>query len=124
MDESSNDWKHIQYFILLDFVLGYDLASSVFTVDIDQVGATFHGSMFNHLTCWSLWVSNDENLVTLHPSDRNGLLAWDGGGGSCNATAAKKIWTSKTFSTEKKRAKRHNKKYFLWEENSSHNMYV
>ncbi len=113
MDESSNDWKHIQYFILLDFGLGYDLSTSFFTDYIDQIGATFYGPMFNHLTSWSLWVCNDEKQVTLHPSGRNDLLAWGRGGGSHNTTAAKKIWTSKSFSIEKKRAKRHKKKYFF-----------
>ncbi len=94
MDESSNAWKHIQYFILLDFGLGYDLSSSVFADDIDQIGATFYGSIFNCLTSQSLWVSNDKNLVTFYKSGRNGLFAWGRGGGSHNTTAAKKIWTS------------------------------
>ncbi len=79
MDESSNDWKHIQYLIILDFGLGYDLLSSVFTEYIDQIVATFYGSIFNHLTSWSLWVSNDEIFFTLYPSGRKGLLAWGRG---------------------------------------------
>ncbi len=82
MDESSNDWKHIYYFILLDIGLGYDLLSSVFTHDIDLIGTIFHGSMFNHLTSQSLWVSHDEKFATLHPSGRKGLFAWGWGGGS------------------------------------------
>ncbi len=79
MDESNDDWDHVQYFILLDFGLAFDLSSGVFTDNIDQVGTTFYGSMFNHLTSWSLWISNDDKFVTLHPSGRNDLFAWGRG---------------------------------------------
>ncbi len=47
-NESSDGWKHIQNFILLDFGLNYDLPSSVFTYDIDQIRATFYGSMHSN----------------------------------------------------------------------------
>ncbi len=76
VNESDDKWNHVQYFIFLDFGLTYNVLDNVFTDDIDQVGATFHGSIFNHLTTRSLWISNDEKYVTLHPLGRKGLFAW------------------------------------------------
>ncbi len=106
MDESNDEWYHMQYFILLDFGLAYDLSSDVFMDDVDQIGATFYGSVFNHLTSRSLWVSRDRKFVSLHPSGRNGLFAWGRGGGSSNLKAAKKNRRSKRIANQDKSVKR------------------
>lgn len=92
----SEEWLHVQYFLLLDVLLAFDVSSDVM-VDIGrdpligQAGSTFYGPLFNHCTSAPLWTNGDDSLVTIIcPSKNCYNLAWGRAGGDSPATAARK----------------------------------
>jgi hypothetical protein len=93
--KKSNDWRHLQYFIILDLLLAFDLSSDVMINNgrdgaLGQVGATFYGPLIEHCTSAPLWV-NKEGLVTIVcPDDECFNVAWGRGGGPTEATKARK----------------------------------
>ena len=76
--ESIEDtWTHLQYFVLADVGLAFDLSSDMFDSGIDQLTGTFYGGLFGHLTSKSLWVSTDGEMVsTIPPIKGFTLFAW------------------------------------------------
>ena len=73
----SLSWLHIQYFVLAEVDLAFDLSSDLFVNGIDQLSSVFYGGLFGHLTSRSLWVNNENNLVsTIDPLDGFHLFAW------------------------------------------------
>jgi hypothetical protein len=75
---ANNGWVHLQYFVLIDFLLAFDLSSTMFGDRTQQLASTFYGSTFSHLTSKSLWVSEDGRCVSTSPvkKARYGLFAW------------------------------------------------
>jgi hypothetical protein len=71
-------WAHLQYFVLIDYLLAFDLSSAMFGDQTEQLVSTFYGSTFSHLTSKSLWVSEDSRCVSTIPRKRAcyGLFAW------------------------------------------------
>ena len=47
--EFSDEWTHIQYFLLLELMLAYDLSSDMFTTNNTQLAATFYGDYLDTL---------------------------------------------------------------------------
>ena len=73
----STEWTHIQYFLILDILIAYDLSSDIFQNKRTQLASPFYGGLLHHLTSCSLWVSSDQKLVTtVCPNDGGGLFAW------------------------------------------------
>ena len=68
--------------MLLDFDLGFDVSSDIFSELCQQVGATFYGSLTGHLTSRSLWVTPDGSGVTLCCPGRSYNFAWGRSGGA------------------------------------------
>ncbi len=79
--EINQKWSHSQFLVLLDVGMTYDTSSSQFVDGINQIGATFYGSLFKHLTSISIWVSKDGKEVTLQTTGLMGNFAWGNSGG-------------------------------------------
>ena len=64
-------WIHVQYFVILDLLVGYDVSSDAMndTGEDDettgQAGATFYESLLDHLTADPKWISDEGNFVTI-----------------------------------------------------------
>ena len=73
----NSDWIHVEYFVFLDLLLALDLSSDMFTNRAKQLGCTFLGGAFGHLTTRSLYVHrNGRNVSTIPPPLCNGNAAW------------------------------------------------
>ena len=71
------EWTHIQYFLVVEILLAYDLSSDIFQNKETQLAATFYGGLLNHLTSRPIWISKDQNIITsVCPSEGGGLFAW------------------------------------------------
>ena len=89
-------------------LLGFDVSSYVM-VDIgkdgsiDQAGATFYGSLLDHLTAAPIWVSDDSNLVTTVCPGKCYNCAWGRGDGDSVATKARKAQERDVQNAESRR---------------------
>lgn len=113
----SEEWNHIQYFVLLDMHLAFDISSDVM-VDIGQndelgqVGATFYGPLIDHCTAAPLWVSKDGSRVTiLCPTDDCFNAAWGRSGGPSAASKARKA-------AEKAKRRKQKERHDRWKKRS------
>ena len=90
----SDEWDHIQHFVMLDMHLAFDLSSDVMVETgkngkLGQVGATFYGPLVEHCTSAPIWVSKDGTRVTIVcPSDDCYNGAWGRSGGPAAASKA------------------------------------
>lgn len=74
---TNEQWKLMNYFVLLDVDLAFDLSSDIFTDKVNQVTGSFYGALFGHLTSRSLYISNDgKRVTTIPPEPTYGLFAW------------------------------------------------
>ena len=74
--KTCNEWMHVQYFLILEILLVYDLSSDIFQRQCTQITATFYGGLLHHLNASSLWVSIDGKMVTtVCPAGGGGLFA-------------------------------------------------
>ena len=89
-------WIHVQYFVILDVLLGYDVSSDIMNDigegegTIGQAGATFYGALLDHLTAAPIWISIDGAFVTIVCPGKCYNCAWGKGGGDSVATRARK----------------------------------
>ena len=44
------EWRHIQYFLVLEILLAYDLSSDIFKNKETQLVSTFYAGLLHHLT--------------------------------------------------------------------------
>ena len=63
-EKQSTEWVHIQYFVLLDVGLAFDLSSDMFKYKFEQLTGCFYGGLFGHLTSRSTWISKDGMFIT------------------------------------------------------------
>ena len=112
----SEEWIHMQYFVLLDMHVAYDISSDVM-VDIGldeqlgQAGATFYGPLIDHCTSAPLWVSKDGSKVTIIcPDDECFNAAWGRAGGDSEATKARKAAEKEKRRQQKERNDRAEKR--------------
>ena len=75
-------YRLVQYFILHDYRVAYDVSSNV-TSSSFNIGATFMSSMFNHCTSVPIWIDQDDNIHLVGPKHMYNF-AWGSDGGSCN----------------------------------------
>ena len=79
-------WIHVQYFVILDVLLGYDVSSDIMNDigegegTIGQAGATFYGALLDHLTAAPIWISIDGAFVTIVCPGKCYNGAWGRGG--------------------------------------------
>lgn len=71
-------FKHVQYFVLPEGGISWDLSCNVFSKDIPQVTGTFMSGIISHVTSCSIWVDQSSGKVTtLHPGHgANANMAW------------------------------------------------
>ena len=112
----SDEWDHLQFFVLLDMHIAFDVSSDVM-VDIGQngnlgqAGATFYGPLIEHCTSASLWISKDGSRVTiLPPTDDCFNAAWGKAGGPSSATKAMKAATAAAAASKAKKAEEKKRK--------------
>jgi len=79
LHNKSDQWTHEQSFVILDLMLCFDLSSDV--LEKGEIGATFSGSLFDHATTRSLWISKDKKMVTTLCPDDCYNDAWGRAGG-------------------------------------------
>ena len=99
--KESDDWDHLQHFVLLDMHIAFDISSNVMVKigqkgNLGQAGATFYGPLFKHCTSASLWISKDGSRVTVLPPTNDCFnAAWGKSGGPRAASNAKKTADSR-----------------------------
>ena len=112
----SEEWNHVQYFILLDMHLAFDISSDVMVDigqndDLGQVGATFYGPLIDHCTSAPLWVSKDGSRVTIVcPTDECFNAAWGRAGGDSESTKIRKAAEKEARRKKREREERRRKR--------------
>ena len=76
------NFKLVQYFVLFDYDIAYDLSSN-FNSDSMNIGATFMSSLFNHCTSIPIWIDKSGHIHLVGPKNMYNF-AWGSDGGSCN----------------------------------------
>ena len=62
-------WIHVQYVVILDVLLGYNVLSNAMNnigeddKTIGQAGATLYGSLLDHLTAAPIWISDEGDFL-------------------------------------------------------------
>ena len=76
------NFKLVQYFVLFDYDIAYDLSSN-FNSDSMNIGAKFMSSLFNHCTSIPIWIDKSGHIHLVGPKNMYNF-AWGSDGGSCN----------------------------------------
>ena len=93
--ESNDQWIHVQYCLLLDVLIGFDVSSDTL-IDVGkdgntgQVGATFFGPLVDRDTAVPLWMSPDGQNVTIICPVACYNFVWGRFGGDFPSTKARK----------------------------------
>ena len=76
-EKHCTEWVHMQYFVLLDVGLAFDLSSDMFMHNFEQLTGCFYGGLFGHLTSRSTWISKvGMSITTVCLSKGFWIFAW------------------------------------------------
>ena len=65
--EKDEYFTYQQYFVNRTYGVVYNLSSNIFSNDVEQIGATFHGGLSEHCMSMPIYMSTDMKKACIQP---------------------------------------------------------